>query len=130
LLQTKYRGTVLAKDLLHHHKDCKNASLISRKHVPTKGYYVWNLLMQRSSLTQLIFDSLQKYPFRVEVVICYWVHVEVDYHFPTITIKMAKMPFIPDRYSNSTDRQYKAHQQIKEGCEHDTPSLTHRKLIY
>jgi DNA polymerase-3 subunit alpha/error-prone DNA polymerase len=27
---------------------------------------------------------------------------------------MAKMPFIPDpRYSNS-DRQYKAHQQIKE----------------
>jgi DNA polymerase-3 subunit alpha/error-prone DNA polymerase len=27
LLQTKYRGTVLAKDLLHHHEDCKNASL-------------------------------------------------------------------------------------------------------
>jgi DNA polymerase-3 subunit alpha/error-prone DNA polymerase len=28
---------------------------------------------------------------------------------------MAKMPFIPDpRYSNSNDRQYKAHQQIKE----------------
>jgi hypothetical protein len=50
---------------------------------------------------------------------------------PTITIsKMAKMPFIPDpRYSNSTDRQYKAHQQIKED-EHDTPSPTHRKLIY
>jgi DNA polymerase-3 subunit alpha/error-prone DNA polymerase len=47
--------------------------------------------------------------------------VEVDYHFPTITIsKMAKMPFIPDpRYS--TDRQYKAHQQIKEDV-----SMTHR----
>jgi DNA polymerase-3 subunit alpha/error-prone DNA polymerase len=31
LLQTKYRGTVLAKDLLHHHKDCKMlAYLISR----------------------------------------------------------------------------------------------------
>ena len=28
---------------------------------------------------------------------------------------MAKMPFVPDpRYSNSNDRQFKAHQQIKE----------------
>jgi DNA polymerase-3 subunit alpha/error-prone DNA polymerase len=34
----KYRGTVLAKDLLHHHKKTVKmlAYLISRKHVPTK----------------------------------------------------------------------------------------------
>jgi DNA polymerase-3 subunit alpha/error-prone DNA polymerase len=69
-------------------------------------------------------DSLQKYPFKVEVVICYW-HGRSGLPLPTITIsKMAKMPFIPDpRYSNSTDRQYKAHQQIKEDV-----SMTHRAL--
>jgi hypothetical protein len=79
-------------------------------------------LMERNSLTQLIFlIACRNILFRG----CYLLlgTVEVDYHFPTITIsKMAKMPFIPDpRYSNSTDRQYKAHQQIKED-EHDTPS--------
>ena len=43
-------------------------------------------------------------------------NVEVDYHFPTVTIvKMAKMPFIPDpRFSNSDERQFKTHQNIKE----------------
>jgi DNA polymerase-3 subunit alpha/error-prone DNA polymerase len=58
-------------------------------------------------------DSLQKYPFRAELFVIG--KCRVDYHFPTITIsKMAKMPFIPETNSNSTDRQYKAHQQIKE----------------
>jgi hypothetical protein len=53
LLQTKYRGTVLAKDLLHHHKKTvKNASLISRKHVPTKRgtMYLELGLMQKENL--------------------------------------------------------------------------------
>jgi len=38
LLQTKYRGTVMAKDLVHYHKrEVKMLTyLISRKHVPTK----------------------------------------------------------------------------------------------
>jgi DNA polymerase-3 subunit alpha/error-prone DNA polymerase len=77
---------------------------------------------KENSLTQLIFDSLQKYPFRWRLLFAIvarskWITT------PTITIsKMAKMPFIPDpRYSNSTDRQYKAHQQIKEDV-----SMTHR----
>ncbi len=35
---------------------------------------------------------------------------------------MAKMPFVPDpRYSNTNDRQYKVHEQIKEDV-----SMTHR----
>jgi len=40
----------------------------------------------------------------------------VDYHFPTITVsKMAKMPFIADpRYSNSDERQFKVHGQLRE----------------
>jgi DNA polymerase-3 subunit alpha/error-prone DNA polymerase len=42
--------------------------------------------------------------------------VEVEYHFPTITIgKMAKMPFIPDpRYRNSHDYEFRTQAQIKE----------------
>jgi len=50
--------------------------------------------------------------------------VEVDYHFPTVTIhKMAKMPFIPDpRYSNREERQFDAHRQIREDV-----SMTHRE---
>jgi DNA polymerase-3 subunit alpha/error-prone DNA polymerase len=41
--------------------------------------------------------------------------VEVDYHFPTITIsKMAKMPFKPDpRYSNSNTMQFIATEQLR-----------------
>lgn len=50
--------------------------------------------------------------------------VEVDYHFPTITIvKMAKMPFIPDpRYAYDEQKRYEAYQRIKEDV-----SMTHRK---
>jgi hypothetical protein len=81
-------------------------------------------MQKENSLTQLIFliacrNILSRWR------LLFVGTVEVDYHFPTITIsKMAKMPFIPDpRYSNSTDRQYKAHQQIKEDV-----SMTHRAL--
>jgi hypothetical protein len=49
------------------------AYLISRKHVPTKRYYVfWNWIDAEGEFfdTAHFSDSLQKYP--VEVVICYW----------------------------------------------------------
>ena len=50
--------------------------------------------------------------------------VEVDYHFPTITvIKMAKMPMIPDPlYAYHKEKQYDIHRQIKEDV-----SMTFRK---
>jgi DNA polymerase-3 subunit alpha/error-prone DNA polymerase len=129
LLQTKYRGTVLAKDLLKHHKRTVKmlAYLISRKHVPTNRgtmfFGTWIDAEGEFFDTAHFADSLQKYPFLGGGCYLLLGTVEVDYHFPTITItKMAKMPFIPDpRYSNSTDRQYKAHQQIKEDV-----SMTHR----
>ena len=56
-------------------------------------------------------NSLEKYPFQGGGCYLLLGNVEVDYHFPTVTItKMAKMPFIPDpRYSNTSDRQYKVH---------------------
>jgi hypothetical protein len=42
--------------------------------------------------------------------------VEVDFHFPTITIfKMAKMPFIPDpRYAEDQEKSYEVHKKINE----------------
>ena len=41
--------------------------------------------------------------------------VEIDYHFPTITIhKMAKMPFIADPRYMDVRNQYKTQQLIKE----------------
>jgi DNA polymerase-3 subunit alpha/error-prone DNA polymerase len=129
LLQTKYRGAVLAKDLLKYHKGTVKmlAYLISRKHVPTnRGTMFFGTWIDSEGEffdTAHFADSLQKYPFQGGGCYLLLGTVEVDYHFPTITIsKMAKMPFIPDpRYSNSTDRQYKAHQQIKEDV-----SMTHR----
>ena len=50
--------------------------------------------------------------------------VEVDFHFPTITIfKMAKMPFIPDpRYSEDKEKSYEVHKKINEDV-----SMTWRK---
>lgn len=129
LLQTKYRGTVLAKDLLKNHKKTVKmlAYLISRKHVPTNRgtmfFGTWIDAEGEFFDTAHFADSLQKYPFQGGGCYLLLGTVEVDYHFPTITItKMAKMPFIPDpRYSNSTGQQYKAHQQIKEDV-----SMTHR----
>jgi hypothetical protein len=56
--------------------------------------------------------SLKEYPFYVGGCYLLLGNVEVNYHFPTVTIsKMAKMPFLPDpRYSNTSDRQHKVHQ--------------------
>ncbi|PIF34484.1 DNA polymerase III alpha subunit [Flavobacterium sp. 9] len=122
LLQTKFRGDVLAKDLLKHHKKTVRmlAYLISRKHVPTKmgAMYFGTWIDADGDFfdTAHFTDSLAKYPFQGGGCYLLLGHVEVDYHFPTITVsKMAKMPFIADpRYSNSDDRQFTVHGQLRE----------------
>lgn len=122
LLQTNYRGSVMAYDLKSYHK--KNvkmlAYLISRKHVPTKkgDMYFGTWVDNNGDYfdTAHFADCLQKYPFQGGGCYLLFGMVELDFHIPTITIsKMAKMPFVPDpRYSNSDSKQYKAHQHIKE----------------
>lgn len=129
LLQTKHRGDVMAKDLVQYHKKQVRmlAYLISRKHVPTKkGTMYFGTWIDHEGTyfdTAHFPDSLEKYPFQGGGCYLLLGNVEVDYHFPTITItKMAKMPFIPDpRYMDAKD-QYKTQSQIKEDI-----SLTHRK---
>jgi DNA-directed DNA polymerase III PolC len=129
LLQTSYKGDVMAKDLVKHHKKTVKmlAYLISRKHVPTKRgtmyFGTWIDIEGEYFDTAHFTDSLEKYPFLGGGCYLLLGTVEVDYHFPTITVtKMAKMPFIPDpRYSNTKDRQYKVHEHIREDI-----SMTHR----
>jgi DNA-directed DNA polymerase III PolC len=129
LLQTRYKGDVMAKDLVKHHKKTVKmlAYLISRKHVPTKRgtmyFGTWVDVEGEYFDTAHFTDSLEKYPFLGGGCYLLLGTVEVDYHFPTITVtKMAKMPFIPDpRYSNTKDRQYKVHEHIREDI-----SMTHR----
>ncbi|KAF2510257.1 DNA polymerase III subunit alpha [Flavobacterium zhairuonense] len=129
LLQTKHRGDVMAKDLVQYHKKQVRmlAYLISRKHVPTKkGTMYFGTWIDHEGTyfdTAHFPDSLEKYPFQGGGCYLLLGNVEVDYHFPTITItKMAKMPFIPDpRYMDAKD-QYRTQNQIKEDI-----SLTHRK---
>lgn len=130
LLQTKYRGSVLANQLLNYHKrEVKMlAYLISRKHVPTKRgtmyFGTWIDAEGNYFDTAHFPDSLEHYPFQGGGCYLLLGKVEVDYHFPTITvIKMAKMPFVPDpRFSHDKQRQYDVHQQIREDV-----SMTHRK---
>jgi DNA-directed DNA polymerase III PolC len=129
LLQTKYRGHTLAKDLLINHKKTVKmlAYLISRKHVPTKmGTMYFGTWIDSDGEyfdTAHFTNSLEKYPFQGGGCYLLLGNVEVDYHFPTITVtKMAKMPFVPDpRYANTNDRQYKTHERIREDV-----SMTHR----
>ncbi|PZX94243.1 DNA polymerase III subunit alpha [Flavobacterium aquariorum] len=128
LLQTKNRGDIMAKDLLNCHKKQVRmlAYLISRKQVPTKRgtMYFGTWIDHEGSYfdTAHFPDSLTQYPFLGGGCYLLLGTVEVDYHFPTITItKMAKMPFIPDpRYMDSKD-QFKTQNQIKEDV-----SSTHR----
>lgn len=122
LLQTKYRGTVMANDLVNHHKKQVRmlAYLISRKHVPTKRgtmyFGTWIDVNGDYFDTAHFLDCLERYPFQGGGCYLLLGTVEVDYHFPTITIhKMAKMPFIPDpRYSHDKQRELDAHRQIRE----------------
>ncbi len=129
LLQIKYRGDIMAKDLVIHHKKQVRmlAYLISRKQVPTKkgNMYFGTWIDHEGTYfdTAHFPDCLAQYPFQGGGCYLLLGNVEVDYHFPTITIiKMAKMPFIPDpRYMDTKD-QFKTQRQIKEDV-----SPTHRE---
>jgi DNA-directed DNA polymerase III PolC len=122
LLQTRYRGDVMAKDLDNYHKRQVKmlAYLISRKQVPTKrGTMYFGTWIDASGDyfdTAHFPDSLASYPFLGGGCYLLLGSVEVDYHFPTITIqKMAKMPFMADpRYSHEKSKAYDVHRQIKE----------------
>lgn len=122
LLQTKYRGTVMAKDLIQHHKkEVKMlAYLIARKHVPTKRgtmfFGTWIDVEGNYFDTAHFPDCLENYPFQGGGCYLLLGIVEVDFHFPTITIhKMAKMPFIADpRYTHDEEKKYEAQHRIKE----------------
>ena len=130
LLKTSFRGDVMAKDLTKHHKKTVRmlAYLISRKHVPTKrgDMYFGTWIDSEGEFfdTAHFADCLRNYPFQGGG--CYLLQgkVEVDYHFPTITIsKMVKMPFIADpRYSATDERRFHTQQQIREDV-----SMTHRE---
>ncbi|MCS3869408.1 DNA polymerase-3 subunit alpha [Chryseobacterium ginsenosidimutans] len=130
LLQTKYRGTVMAKDLVKHHKKQIKmlAYLISRKHVPTKRgimfFGTWIDAEGEYFDTAYFPNSLTEYPFQGGGCYLLLGTVEVDFHFPTITIhKMAKMPFIPDpRYSMDREKSLETARIL-----HEDISMTQRK---
>lgn len=130
LLETKYRGSVFVKDLQKNHKKQVKmlAYLISRKHVPTKKgtmyFGTWIDVNGDYFDTAHFPDSLKQYDFMGGGCYLLLGTVEVDYHFPTITItKMAKMPMIPDpRYAYHKEKQYDIHRQLKEDV-----SMTFRK---
>ncbi|WP_312285924.1 DNA polymerase III subunit alpha [Chryseobacterium gleum] len=130
LLQTRYRGSVLVKDLLKFHKQQVKmlAYLISRKHVPTKKgtmyFGTWIDVNGDYFDTAHFPDSLKQYDFQGGGCYLLLGTVEVDFHFPAVTIhKMAKMPIIPDpRYAYDKEKQYDIHRQIKEDV-----SMTYRK---
>ncbi|AQX51345.1 DNA polymerase III subunit alpha [Elizabethkingia anophelis] len=130
LLKTKYRGSVFVKDLLlYHKKEVKMlAYLISRKHVPTKKgtmyFGTWIDADGDYFDTAHFADSLKLYPFQGGGCYLLLGTVEVDFHFPTITIsKMAKMPFIADpRYAYDEEKRYDTYKRLREDV-----SMTHRK---
>lgn len=130
LLQTKYRGSIFVKDLLQNHKKQVKmlAYLISRKHVPTKKgtmfFGTWIDANGDYFDTAHFPDSLKEFPFLGGGCYLLLGTVEVDFHFPTITIhKMAKLPFIPDpRYHHTEEKRFEVGAKIKEDV-----SMTHRK---
>jgi len=134
LLQTKYRGHVLVKDLLKYHKKQVKmlAYLISRKHVPITNKYgmrddmyfgTWIDAEGQYFDTAHFPNSLSKFPFKEGGIYLLLGTVEIDYHFPTVTItKMAKMPLIADpRYSMDSEKS----QEMERGLREDV-SMTHR----
>ncbi|WP_144281043.1 DNA polymerase III subunit alpha [Chryseobacterium echinoideorum] len=130
LLQTKYRGTVMAKDLTNHHKRQVKmlAYLISRKHVPTKRgtmfFGTWIDAEGEYFDTAHFPNCLEQYPFQGGGCYLLLGTVEVDFHFPTITIhKMAKMPMVADpRYSMDKEKASEVVRNLKEDV-----SMTFRK---
>ena len=129
LLKTQYRGDVMAVDLLDHYKkEVKMlAYLISRKHVPTKRgdmfFGTWIDANGNYFDTAHFSDSLAAFPFKGGGCYRLFGVVEVDHHFPTVTIsKMEKMPFVDDpRYSIADERRLEAQRNIREDV-----SMTHR----
>lgn len=129
LLQTRHRGDVLVRDLLKYHKKQVRmlAYLISTKQVPTKkgNMYFGTWIDHEGAYfdTAHFPDSLVNNPFQGGGCYLLLGTVEIDYHFPTITIsRMAKMPFIPDpRYSDS-DKRFTTQHNIKQDV-----SSTHRQ---
>lgn len=129
LLQTKYRGHVRAKDLLQYHKKTIKilGYLISRKQVPTKKgdmyFGTWIDVEGNYFDTTHFADSLAQYPFKGPGCYLLLGKVDVDYHFPTITIiKMARLPFIADpRYAATDEKRFKTIENIQENI-----SLTSR----
>ncbi|WP_343697160.1 DNA polymerase III subunit alpha [Flavobacterium sp.] len=121
LLQTKHRGDIKVRDLPSCHKKQVRmlAYLISTKQVPTKkgNMYFGTWIDNEGAYfdTAHFPDSLVQYPFKGGGCYLLLGTVDIDYHFPTITIhKMAKMPFIPDpRYMDSKD-QYRTQELIRE----------------
>ncbi|MCT3728921.1 DNA polymerase III subunit alpha [Elizabethkingia anophelis] len=130
LLQTKYRGHVLVKDLFKYHKKTVKmlAYLISRKHVPIENgsmyFGTWIDAEGQYFDTAHFPDSLLRFPFKEGGIYLLLGTVEIDYHFPTITIsKMAKMPLIPDpRYSMDPQKSFEVYKNIQEDI-----SMTSRK---
>lgn len=122
LLQTTYRGSVMANELLNYHKKQVKmlAYLISTKHVPTKKgtmyFGTWIDAQGEYFDTAHFPDNLKQYPFQGGGCYLLLGVVEVDFHFPTITIiKMAKMPFIPDpRYSLDKEKSFEIHNKIQQ----------------
>lgn len=130
LLQTKYRGHVLVKDLFKYHKKTVKmlAYLISRKHVPIENgsmyFGTWIDAEGQYFDTAHFPDSLLRFPFKEGGIYLLLGTVEIDYHFPTITIsKMAKMPLIPDpRYAMDPQKSFEVYKNIQEDI-----SMTSRK---
>lgn len=129
LLKTGYRGTVMARDLVQHHKKQVKmlAYLVSRKHVPTKmgAMYFGTWIDANGEFfdTAHFTGSLKQYPFKGGGCYLLLGTVEVDYHFPTITIsKMEKMPFIADpRYRETDAESTRTQEKLREDV-----SMTHR----
>lgn len=129
LLKTSYRGSVMACDLIKYHKKQVKmlAYLVSRKHVPTKmgAMYFGTWIDANGEFfdTAHFTGSLKQYPFKGGGCYLLLGTVEVDYHFPTITIsKMEKMPFISDpRYRETDQESSRTQQKLREDV-----SMTHR----
>ncbi|KGO85920.1 DNA polymerase III subunit alpha [Flavobacterium rivuli WB 3.3-2 = DSM 21788] len=130
LLKTAYRGDVMARDLVQHHKKQVRmlAYLVSRKHVPTKmgAMYFGTWIDANGEFfdTAHFTGSLKEYPFKGGGCYLLLGTVEVDYHFPTITIsKMEKMPFIPDpRYREGEVESGRTQEKLREDV-----SMTNRE---
>lgn len=134
LLKTKHRGDLMVKDLLKYHKKQVRmlAYLISRKHVPIKNKYgnrddmyfgTWIDVEGQYFDTAHFPDSLKKFPFKEGGIYLLKGIVEVDYHFPTVTIiRMAKMPLITDpRYSMDEQKSKEMEHSLREDV-----SMTYR----